>query len=416
MKQENYFIKTIKETPAEEPSTNAQLLIRAGFIDKLMAGVYSYLPLGLRVLTKIKQIVREEMNAIGAQEILMPALQPKELWQATGRWESMKDILFRFKGRGGNEFCLAPTHEESVVDIASQRIQSYKDMPFGLFQIQDKFRNEPRAKSGLLRGREFSMKDLYSFHTTEDDLNKYYKVVAKAYHRIFERLGLDILVVEAPGGAISKDVSHEFQVLTPSGEDTIFHCSCGWAQNKEIAKVKKGHQCPACGQGEIMMSKGIEVGNIFKLGKKYSEDMNLVFTNQDGQREHVYMGCYGLGPSRVMGALVEIYNDKDGIKWPKSVAPFQAHLLLLSDSEQIKQQAEKLYKELIINKIDVLYDNRVESTGVKLKEADLIGIPIRLVISDKTNDLIEYKERSQADSNKLEIKDVVKRIKDFYHV
>jgi len=413
MKQSEYFIKTVKDVSAEEVSINAQLLIRGGFIDKLMAGVYSYLPLGVRVLNNIKRIVREEMDKVG-DEVLMPALQPKSLWDETGRWDEIRDILFQFKGRGGADLCLAPTHEENIVDIARKRVNSYKDLPFALYQIQDKFRNEPRAKNGLLRGREFAMKDLYSFHTDIDDLQTYYEKVKKAYAQMYDRLGMPAIPVEASGGSFSKEYSHEFQTLTPSGEDTIFHCSCGWAQNKEVAKCKKGDKCTACGDGVIMMSKGIEVGNIFKLNQKYSETMNLLFTGADGKQDNVYMGCYGFGVSRAMGAIVEISHDKDGIIWPKNVAPFQVHLLSLGNDKDVLATAVDVYKQLKKNNIDVLYDDRDESVGVKLKEADLIGIPIRLVVSNKTNGLIEYKERSGDQIRKVAVTDTIKLIKKYY--
>jgi len=416
MKQSEYFIKTSKEISAEETSDNAQLLLRGSFVDKLMAGVYSYLPLGVRVLRKIKNVVREEMEAVGGQEILMPALQPRQLWEETGRWEGMKEVLYRFAGRGGNEFCLAPTHEEAIVDIVRKRVQSYKDLPFALFQIQDKFRNEPRAKSGLLRGREFSMKDLYSFHTDKDDLNKYYELVTQAYLRIYKRLGMEAILVEASGGSFSKEYSHEFQVSTPNGEDSIFHCSCGWAQNKEIAKVKKGDQCPSCKEGTIEIVKGIEVGNIFKLGIKYSKDMNLSFVDQTGKKNFVEMGCYGLGISRVMGAIVEVSHDNNGIIWPKEATPWQVHLLSLGNNPQVRKLGEEVYNLLTKQGIEVLYDDRDESPGLKLKEADLIGIALRLIVSEQNNDLIEFKPRASAEVKKVASKDLVKLIKEFYNV
>ncbi len=414
MKQSKYFIKTVKDIAADEVAINAQLLTKAGYIDKLMAGVYSYLPLGVRVLNNIKQIVREEMEKVGGNEVLMPALQPKSLWSETGRWDEIKDILFQFKGRGGTDMCLGPTHEENIVDIARKRVSSYKDLPFALFQIQDKFRNEPRAKNGLLRGREFSMKDLYSFHTDIDDLRTYYDKVKQAYLDMYERLGMPVIAVEASGGSFSKEFSHEFQTLTASGEDTVFHCGCGWAQNKEIAKVKKGAKCPACGDGVVMMSKGIEVGNIFKLNQKYSKTMNLMFTTTEGKQENVFMGCYGFGVSRAIGAIVEISHDKDGIIWPKNVTPFQVHLLSLGTDKKVLEEAEEVYKKLKKENIDVLYDDRDESVGVKLKEADLIGIPLRLIVSNKTNGLIEYKERASDDARKVAIDDVIKLVKKYY--
>ncbi|MCR4280371.1 MAG: His/Gly/Thr/Pro-type tRNA ligase C-terminal domain-containing protein [Candidatus Komeilibacteria bacterium] len=410
MRQTKFFLKTVKESPADETALNARLLIRAGYIDKLMAGAYSYLPLGLKVLEKIKNVVREEMNRIDAQEILMPALQPKSLWDETGRWEEMKDIMFQFKGRGGSDLGQGATHEEPIFDIMRRRLKSYKDLPVAVYQIQDKFRNEPRAKSGLLRGREFSMKDLYSFHATRDDMLAYYDRVKLSYLTIFERLGLNAIAVEASGGAFSEDYSHEFQVLTPNGEDIIFHCDCGWAQNKEIAKVKEGDKCPSCGAEKIRADKGVEVGNIFKLEQKYSAAMKLSVTDQNGKLTPVYMGCYGLGPSRLMGTLVEIHHDDSGIVWPDSVAPFKAHLLLLSQSTVTKEIADNAYAELQKSGVEVLYDDRPESPGAKLTEADLVGLPVRIIVSDKNNGLLEYKRRSSAEIKKIAIKDLVSEI------
>jgi prolyl-tRNA synthetase len=415
MRQSEYFIKTSKTIAAEETSDNAQLLLRGGFVDKMMAGVYSYLPLGLRVLQKIKQVVREEMETIGGQEILMPALQPRQLWEETERWEGMKDVLYRFSGRGGNEFCLAPTHEEAVVDIARKRLQSYKDLPCALFQIQDKFRNEPRAKSGLLRGREFSMKDLYSFHASKEDLNTYYDSAIQTYLRLFRRLGMEAILVEASGGSFSKDFSHEFQVPTPNGEDSVFYCQCGWAQNKEIAKFKKGDKCPRCGE-EITILKGIEVGNIFKLGTKYSQAMNLSFVDQAGKKNFVEMGCYGIGVSRVMGAIVEVSHDENGIIWPAEVTPWQVHLLVLGANSQVKAEAEAVYDLLTKQGFEVLFDDRDESSGIKLKEADLIGISVRLIISEQNNGLVEFKPRGSETVKKVAAGDLVKLLEDFYNV
>ncbi|TAL59305.1 MAG: hypothetical protein EPN88_17435 [Bacteroidetes bacterium] len=411
MKQSQIFLKTIKDVPAEETAINAQLLLKAGYIDKLMSGVYTYLPLGFLVLEKIKKIIREEMVKIGGQEIFMPALQPKSIWEETKRWDSMKNILFQFKGRGGTDLCLGATHEEVIVDLTRKRINSYKDLPVALFQIQDKFRNEPRAKSGLLRGREFSMKDLYSFHADQDNLDEYYEEAKQAYLNIFERLGLAAKVVEASGGSFSSEYSHEFQVLTDSGEDTIFWCDCGWAQNKEVCQIKAGHKCPKCKKGVIQESSGIEIGNIFKLGQKYSKDMNLTFANQGGKKDYIYMGCYGIGPSRIMGSIVEVHHDQHGIIWPASIAPFQIHLLLLDNKQpQLLNLANSLYEKLDKLGYSVLFDDRIESPGIKLKEADLIGLPVRLVISEKNQGLIEYKLRSNQEIVKVKEEELFNKL------
>ncbi len=391
MLQSQLFSKTLREAPKDEVSTNAQLLARAGYINKQLAGVYSYLPLGVRVLTKIQNIVREEMDAIGSQEIYMPALQSKELWQETRRWDTLKEIMFQFKGREEKEIGLGVSHEEVVVDIARKFIKSYRDLPVYLYQIQDKFRNEPRAKSGLLRGREFSMKDLYSFHKDEKDLNDFYQKAIGAYQNIFKRLGLKSIVTEASGGDFSDENSHEFQVATPYGEDEVLVCQkCDFAENTEISKLKDGGKCPKCRQ-KINLIKSIEVGNIFKLGCKYSHDMKLTYTDESGKDQEVIMGCYGFGPSRVMGSVVEVYHDDKGIIWPKEISPFHAHLVLLDESK--KTETNKLYEKLVKSGFEVLYDDREESAGVKLKDADLMGLAIQLIVGKKTKNSVEFRLR-----------------------
>lgn len=406
MKQSKLFTKTLKNPPKDEVSVNAQLLTQAGFIDKLTAGVYTYLPLGLMVLNKIKRIVREEMNAIDGQEILMPALHPKEVWQKTGRWENPgQEVMFQIEGRGGKKYGLGWTHEEIITPLAKKFISSYRDLPVYLYQIQDKFRNEPRAKSGLLRGLEFSMKDLYSFHADEKDLEDYYQRALKAYQKIFKRCGLASLVTEASGGSFSK-YSHEFQVLTKYGEDTIYYCQkCGYAQNKEIAEYKAGDKCPKCGE-EMKQGKAIEVGNIFQLKTKYSEPFKLTYTDEAGKIKPVIMGCYGLGPSRVMGSIVEIYHDDKGLIWPESVAPFKIHLLSLKQNNK----ADVIYKELRKNNLEVLYDDRDISAGEKFADADLIGLPYRLVISGKTGDKIEVKKRTNKEAELMGMDQIIKMI------
>lgn len=326
MRQSKLFTKTSKEISNDEQSLNAQLLIRAGFVDKLMAGVYTYLPLGLRVLDKIKNIIREEMNNIGGQEILMPALTPKENWEKTGRWDSL-DVLFRLKGAGDKEYALGATHEEVVTPLLQRFVTSYKDLPAAVYQIQDKFRNEPRAKSGLLRGREFSMKDLYSFHANEKDLDEYYEKVKVAYDSIYSRCGLDAKIVEASGGTFS-EYSHEYQVFTDFGEDIVFSCEkCNRHQNREIVEKKT---CSVCGS-ELIERKAVEVGNIFKLKTKYSSAFNFKYVDEKGKQNGVIMGCYGIGPSRMIGAIVETRHDDNGMIWPEAIAPFKVHLIFLGN-------------------------------------------------------------------------------------
>jgi prolyl-tRNA synthetase len=562
MLQSKLFYKTLKESPKDEASVNASLLIRAGFIDKVMAGVYNYLPLGHRVLKKIENIVREEMIAIGGQEVLMPVLHPKENWQRTGRWDIMS-VLFKLKGTGDKEYALGPTHEEIVTPLAGRMIFSYKDLPLAVYQIQTKFRNEPRSKAGLIRGREFSMKDLYSFHATEEDLAAYYEKVAVAYQKIFVRLNLADLTyrVYASGGEFSK-YSDEFQTVCATGEDTIFIApKAGLSFNREIAPAtapvfenkdekllpikeikgediigvdelskflkipvekttktilfeneagvviaaavrgdydvneiklmeisgsrelrladektvkrvtgaalgyagilnltpevkvylddslvgrvnfecganrtnyhtvnvnfgrdlplpekfydlkiaKEGDAYPVTGE-KYEVKRAIEIGNIFKLGTKFSSAFNLNYRDEAGKQQAVIMGCYGLGPSRIMGTLAEIFHDERGLKWPESVAPFRYHLINLSKDAKVKKQALEIYVTLEQSGVEVLYDDRDGlSAGERLAEADLLGLPYRLVVSDKTAGKIEVKKRSGQAVEYLTIKEILKR-------
>jgi len=419
MKQTKYFLKTTKEKPKDEPSINAEFLIRGGFIDKLMSGVYSYLPIGLRVLNNIKRIVREEMNKIGAHELLMPALQSKELWQETGRWEEGKDIMFQFKGRSGKEVGLGWTHEEVVTDIVRKRVKSYKDLPVALYQIQDKFRNEPRAKSGLLRGIEFSMKDLYSFHRDMDDFEEFYAKAKAAYLIVSKRCGLDSIITEASGGNFTEKFSHEFQVVCQTGEDTIIHCvDCDFSQNKEIVAKDLGEICPKCGS-KLKTEKAIEAGNIFPLETKYTQAMKAFYTDEDGKQKPIIMGCYGLGPSRVMGAVVEVHHDEKGIIWPWEIAPFKIHLVGIGlDDAVVKKSALDIYK--LLNKKypnQVLFDNKEErSAGEKLADSDLIGIPLRIVVSPKTleKNSVEIKLRKKKEAKMIKIKKMEEEIAKVY--
>lgn len=417
MRQSKFFAKIKKEAPKEEAAVNARFLIRAGFADKLMAGVYSYLPLGLRVAKKIENIVREEIEKLGAQEILMPALHPKSIWEETGRWQKMEGILYKIKDSEGKEYGLGPTHEEIITDIVRKNIISYKDLPFSLYQIQVKFRDEPRAKSGLLRTREFLMKDLYSFHSSEEDLAKFYEKAKKAYLKIFKRCGLDAFVVEASGGAFTKEYSHEFMVKTAAGEDIVFFCqSCGFAQNKEVAKAAAGDKCPACGKGKIEEAKTVEAGNIFKLGTKFSEDLKAHYVGKDGVSRPIIMGCYGIGIGRIMATAVEVHNDAKGIIWPKEIAPFDVHLIALSGKEKsakIKKEAEKIYKALLAKGIETLYDDREDkSAGGKFAEADLMGIPLRIVVSERTleKNSVEMKERGKETAKLIKLSNIIKQI------
>jgi prolyl-tRNA synthetase len=566
MRYSKIFGKTRHNPPCDADSKNAELLTQAGFVEKLAAGIYNFLPLGKRVFDKINGIIREEMNAVEGQEILMPALQPIEIWETTGRNRTMSDILYKTKGAGGKDFVFGPSHEETVTPLAAKYIQSYKDLPLSVYQVQTKFRNEPRAKSGLLRGREFGMKDMYSFHVSEEDLDKYYERVITAYMNVYERCGLTAYVIEASGGPFTDKFSHEFSVVTPAGEDTIITCEkCKTAQNLEIAEgkvpnpdekeekelkmelveierdfsvtanaeahkvseakilktvvyeveesgligvvirgdlkisevklenylkkqirpaspetlkkvglvqgyispvkmpenikisfigdhsiknvknfvtganehakdyrnanlgrdfqiddfadfveVQSGFECPKCGKG-LKELKAVEAGNIFKLGTRYSKDFNLSYTDKDGKQKLVEMGCYGIGNSRLMGTIVEAKHDENGIIWPMSVAPYQVHLILLGDDDEVVKGAEKIYEELTEDGVEVLFDDRDDRPGVKFKDADLIGIPLRLVVSRRTleSKSVEWKLREEKDAENVGISDLKKKIQSF---
>jgi prolyl-tRNA synthetase len=419
MKYSKQFAKTTKSAPHDADSANARLLVQAGFINQLMAGVYTYLPLGLRVLNKVKDIVRDEMNAIDGQEIYMPALTPKENWVKTDRYDSV-DINFKLDGASGKEYVLGSTHEEVVTPLVQQYVKSYKDLPVAVYQIQDKFRNEARAKSGLLRGREFAMKDLYSFHASEEDFDAYYLRAKQAYHNVFARCGIEALYVEADGGAFSK-FSHEFQTPTESGEDLIYVCEkCQYAQNKEISEFVDGDKCSKC-EGIIREIKSIEVGNIFPLKTKFSDSFDFKVMGEDGKPVDIIMGCYGIGPSRVMGSIIEVHHDERGMMWPKSVAPFHVHLVSLKSKdetvrERIMNVAGGLYEDLQAAGVEVLWDDREgASPGEKFADADLIGIPLRLVVSEKTlkEESVEWKLRSEKDFNLVGLEDIKEKVELF---
>lgn len=398
------FGKSLREAPANETSTNAKLLIKGGFISKHMAGVYNILPLGLRVITKISDIIREEMNEIDGQEVFMTVLQPKELWDETGRWSKLKGAMYQLKDSSAKEIGLGFTHEEPMISIARTQAHSYKDLPIYLYQIQTKFRDEPRARSGLIRGREFMMKDLYSFTTSKDELDKYYEFVGEAYKEVFDRMGLETIYTEAAGGVFTKDNTHEFQVLTEGGEDTIYVCENGdFAENKEIAKVKDGDKCPK-DDGKIKEKRGIEVGNIFRFGDVMSKQMGFTFKDKDGKDKPAFLGSYGIGITRSMAAIVEVHSDEKGILWPESVAPFAIHLINLGEG-RVREETDKIYEKLSKKGVEVLYDDREESPGVKLADADLIGIPERWVVSERTlkEDSVEVKKRAEKDSKLAKI-------------
>ena len=560
------FGKTRHNPPCDADSINAKLLTQAGFIEKLAAGIYNLLPLGYRVFNKINKIIEEEMNAVGGQRLLMPALHPIDIWKVTGRDRTMDDILYRTHASGDKEFVFGPSHEETVTPLACKYIQSYKDLPLSVYQIQTKFRDEPRAKSGLLRGREFGMKDMYSFHVSEEDLDEYYEEVKQAYLNVYERCDLKTHVIEASGGPFSDKFSHEFSVETPIGEDTVIVCEkCGTAQNLEIAEgkvvdpdekeekelpleevdvergfsvednakahnvpeykilksvvynvedeglvgvvirgdlnvsvvklenylkkrlrsaspeelekmglvqgyispvnipknikisfigdhsiknvknfvtganahakdyknanlardfvvkdftdlveVKSGFECAKCDK-PLKEIQAVEVGNIFKLGTKYSEAFELNYTDKDGKAKLVVMGCYGIGNTRLMGTIVEVYHDEKGMIWPLGVAPYHVHIVSLGNDKSVTDKSMKLYEDLKDSGVEALYDDRDESPGVKLNDADLIGIPLRLIVSKRTleNDSVEWKERSSDKVSDVKFADLTEKVKKF---
>ncbi len=407
MKISQSLSKPLKDAPKDADTRNHALLVQAGYVRQLMAGVYTYLPLGLRVLQNIGQIVREEMNGIGGQEILMPALIPSANLKQSGSWDNV-DILFKLHSQTEREYGLGFSHEEVVTPLVQEFVPSYKNLPLAVYQIQWKFRDELRAKSGILRGREFQMKDMYSFHETQEDFARFYELAKQAYLRVFDRIGLTAKVTEASGGNFSKKISYEFMVLTDAGEDDILYCdTCEFCVNTEIAKQKVGDSCPKCNKGTLAMARASEVGNIFDLGLKYSTDFNFTFTTATGEKAQPIMGCYGIGISRTMGVITEKMNDERGIIWPKTVAPFAAQLVSLPGGEE---KAAKLYEALLKSGVAVLWDDREIQAGAKFAHADLMGMPVRLVVSGKTGEQVEWKLRTSPDTELVDESEVIRRL------
>ncbi len=399
MKQSVLFTKTKKESPADEVSLNAELLIKAGFINKEMAGVYAYLPLGLRVLNKIQNIIREEMNAIGGQEVTMTALQEQSTWEPTDQWSDEKvDVWFKTKLKNDTELGLAVTHEAPITKMLKGFVNSYRDLPFFVYQFQTKFRNETRAKSGIMRTREFIMKDLYSFSKDEKEHNEFYEKTKEAYKNIFKRSGIGHLtyLTFASGGMFS-EFSHEFQTITGAGEDTIYvDENKGIAINKEVYNDSVISQL-GLDKETLVENRAVEVGNIFTLGTRFSDALELKYQTETGENKSVFMGSYGIGPGRLMGTIVEVLSDDKGIIWPEAVAPFKMHLLALGEEENVRTEADKLYESLVGKGIEVLYDDRHDITaGEKFADADLIGIPYRVVVSKRslTDGGYEIKKRT----------------------
>ncbi|MBT6602619.1 MAG: proline--tRNA ligase [Nitrosomonadales bacterium] len=397
MRASKFYIATRKEAPAEAELLSHQLLVRAGMVRLLGSGLYTIMPLGLRVLKKIEMIIRDELNDAGCIELLMPAIQPADLWKESGRWEEFGPQMLKIKDRHEREFCFGPTHEEVITDIIRKEINSYKQLPINLYQIQMKFRDEIRPRFGVMRAREFLMKDSYSFHTNFDCLKETYQKMFKAYESIFEKIGLEFRAVSAENGTIGGDASHEFHVLADSGEDVLVYDEhSDFAANIELAKdhpdIKKFKTC-----------RGIEVGHIFQLGTKYSEKMSANFIAEDGTSKPVIMGCYGIGVSRIVAATIEQSHDEKGIVFPPSIAPFEVIITPIGydKSTAVKNYADKLYDDLIKQGFDVLLDDRGLRPGVMFSEADLIGIPHRITVGEKTisENKYEYKNRSEQDSS-----------------
>lgn len=406
MRQTQLFTKTRKEAPADEVAKNAQLLIRAGYVHKEMAGVYAFLPLGLRTLNKIIQIIREEMNTIGGQEVTLTALQNPEVWNKSGRFaDDVIDVWFKTKLKNDTELGLGTTHEEPLTALMTEHISSYRDLPCSVYQFQTKFRNETRAKSGIMRGREFLMKDLYSFCLDEKQHNEFYEKAKQAYVNVFNRVGLGekTYLTFASGGSFSK-YSHEFQTVCDAGEDTIYiDKEKGIAINEEVNNDEVLTNLDL-NKDNLVKEKSIEVGNIFTLGTKFSDALDLEYLNEQGEKQKVFMGSYGIGPSRVMGTIVELLADDKGIVWSESVAPFKVHLVSVgSDKPEVSKAADDLYEKLNNAGVEVLYDDRDLRPGEKFADSDLLGMPWRVVISEKTlaENILEVKNRATGDVQKL---------------
>lgn len=413
MRYSKVFTKTLKNAPADEQAKNAQLLIQAGYVHKEMAGVYAYLPLGLRVIENIKKVIREEMNAIDGQELIMTNLQPKELWQETKRWnDDVVDVWFKTKLKDETEIGLAWSHEEPIIDMVQHYAKSYKDFPLSVYQFQTKLRNELRAKSGIMRGREFLMKDMYSLHGSEEDMDKYYDGVIEAYKKVYERLGLgdSTFVTFAGGGAFTK-FSHEFQTICDAGEDVLYtNEDHSVAVNEEV--LEDAAKELGVDKSELKPVKSAEVGNIFKFGTEKSEQMKIYYTDKDGSQKPIYLASYGIGVSRVMGVIVEKFADEKGIVWPENIAPFKVYLAVLGTDEKAAETAEKLYQDLQKAGVEVLFDDRDVRPGEKFADADLIGIPARVVVSEKSlaSGGVEFKQRTSDNTEIISDEQLIKRL------
>lgn len=414
MRLSQLFTKTRKDAPADETARNAQLLIQAGFIHKEMAGVYAYLPLGKRVLDNIAQIVREEMNAIGGQEVWITTLQPKELFEKTDRWDDTKvDNWFKTKLANGTELGMGLTHEEPIVDVLSDYVSSYKDLPVYMYQIGTKFRNELRAKSGLMRGREFLMKDMYSFARNQKEHEELYEKAAGAYAKVYRRLGLGDITYRtfADGGYFTERFSEEYQTLSDVGEDTIYiHEDKKIAVNKEVYTDENLAKI-GLKKDELIEKRGVEVGNIFPLESKYTDALGVYYIDEAGKQQSIIAGCYGIGVSRLMGVIAEHFSDEKGLVWPQNIAPAVVYLARLGDSPEVVKEADALYEQLQSRGVSVLYDDRDVRPGQKFADADLMGIPYRVVISEKTLENTSY-ELKKRNENELKVVNKAELIKE----
>lgn len=411
MRVSKLFTKTTKTAPADEVAKNAQLLIRAGFVYKEMAGVYAYLPLGLRVLDNIKQIVREEMDAIDSNELIMTTLQRQEIWSKTSRWsDDIVDVWFKTRLKDNTELGLGWSHEEPIVEMMKQYVRSYKDLPVSLYQFQTKMRNELRAKSGIMRGREFVMKDMYSFHTSKEDLDAYYEKVIEAYKRVYDRLGIgdDTYVTFASGGAFTK-FSHEFQTICDAGEDIIYlHREKNIAINEEV--LDDATRDLGINKDELEAVKTAETGNIFNFGSQKTDEMGLYYTGEDGKDHSLYTGSYGIGITRAMGVIAEKMSDDKGLVWPEAIAPYKVYLVSIGEKGAV--EADRLYEELLGKGVEVLYDDRNERPGAKFADSELLGIPHRITVSDRLleNGQYEYTTRGDGETTVLTHDEVIAKL------
>ena len=409
MELSKYPLRTYKDTPSDAELISHRLMLRSGLIKKLASGLFTWMPLGLRVIRKIEEIVRRELDSSGAYELLMPAVQPSELWKETGRWEEYGNLLLRIQDRHERFFCFGPTHEEVITDIVRKEITSYKQLPVNFYQIQTKFRDEIRPRYGVMRAREFLMKDAYSFHLDQKSLEDEYENMGNAYNNIFSNLGLNFRKVSANSGEIGGSMSHEYHVLADSGEDEIAYCDEeDFAANVEMIESKK-----APNGGKLSFARGIEVGHIFQLGDKYSKSMGLTVLNKEGKSVSPMMGCYGIGISRIVAASIEQNHDDKGIIWPGEIAPFEIIIIVLNDkSSDLTEKGQEIYNSIKAIGKEVVIDDRDERAGVKFAEADLIGIPQQIVLSKRGIDqgTIELVDRRTGNKEDLSIEDLIQRI------